>query len=262
MNTHYPSDLTDAQRTCLRRHSPLAAALRQRHHSLRRVFDAIFYLLHTGCPWRFLPADFPPWQAVYYYFRRFRLDGQWAGILAALRRAERVRVGRDPQPSAAIMDARSVKTVEESASISGYDGHKRVKGRKRHLLVDTLGLPLSISVTSAGVHDKVGAWRLLAGLKPLVPRLEKIWADGAYTSTKLARWCEGYGGWELEIVGRDPEVQGFAVQPRRWVVERTFAWLVRNRRLRIDYERKRQTSETLIEVAFTRLLLRRLAKSE
>ncbi len=156
---------------------PLATALRQRRHSLRRVFDAIFYLLRTGCPWRFLPADFPPWQAVYYYFRRFRHDGLWAGILTALRQAERVRVGRHPQPSAAVMDAQSIKPVEESACISGYDGHKRVKGRKRHLLVDTLGLPISISVTSAGMHDKVGAYRLLAGLKPLVPRLEKIWAD-------------------------------------------------------------------------------------
>jgi len=262
MNTHYPSDLTDPQWTCLRHHLPLAAVLRQRRHSLRRVFDAIFYLLRTGCPWRFLPGDFPPWQAVYYYFRRFRLDGLWAGILAALRRAERVRVGRDPQPSAAIMDAQSVKTVEESARISGYDGHKRVKGRKRHVLVDTLGLPLSISVTPADTHDKVGAVRLLAGLPPLVPRLAKIWADGAYTSGELARWCRQYGCWELEIVGRDPEVQGFAVQPQRWVVERSFAWLVRNRRLRIDYERKLQTSETLIEVAFIRLLLRRLAKSE
>ena len=133
-------------------------------------------------------------------------------------------MGKEAQPSAAIMDAQSVKSVEESAAISGYDGHKRVKGRKSgrplgSMLVDTLGLPLSISVTAAGVHDKVGAWRLLAGLQPLVPRLKKIWADGAYTSGKLARWCEQYGGWDLEIVGRDPEAQGFAVQPRRWVVE-------------------------------------------
>jgi putative transposase len=163
------------------------------------------------------------------------------------------------------MDAQSVKTVEESASISGYDGHKRVKGRKRHLLVDTLGLPLSIAVTPAGTHDKGGAWRLLAGLKPLVPRLANLWADGAYASGKLAGWCEGYGGWDLEIVGRDPEALGFAVQPRRWVVEpgalwAVFAWLVRNRRLRIDYERRVQTSETLIEVAMIRLLVRRLAR--
>jgi len=159
------------------------------------------------------------------------------------------------------MDAQSVKTVEESAHISGYDGHKRVKGRKRHLLMDTLGLPISLSVTSAGIHDKVGAWRLLAGLKPLVPRLAKIWADGAYTSKRLTHWCKEYGGWDLEIVGRDPSTQGFAVQLRRWVVERSFAWLVRNRRLRTDYERKVQTSAALVEVAFIRLLLRRLARA-
>ncbi len=151
------------------------------------------------------------------------LDGMWHLLLATLRTAERRRVGKEPQPSAAIMDAQSVKTVGESASISGYGGHKRVKGRKRHLLVDTLGLPISISVTPASTHDKVGAWRLLAGLKPLVSRLAKIWADGAYTSGKLARWCKEYGGWELEVVGLDPETQGFAVQPRRWVVERCFA---------------------------------------
>jgi len=261
MSTTYPSDLTDAEWACLQRHLPRDLTHRRwPRHSLRTVFDAIFYLLRTGCPWRFLPADFPPWQTVYYHFRRFRLTGVWSGILTALRQAERMRVGRNRQPTAAIMDAQSVKTVEESASISGYDGHKRVKGRKRHLLVDTLGLPLSISVTSAGVNDKVGAWRLLAGLAPLVPRLTKIWADGAYLSRKLARWCQRYGGWELEIVARDSEAEGFAVQPRRWVVERTFASLVRNRRLRIDYERKVQTSEALIQVAIVRLVLRRLAK--
>jgi len=261
MSTTYPSDLTDAEWACLQRHLPRDLTHRRwPRHSLRTVFDAIFYLLRTGCPWRFMPADFPPWQTVYYHFRRFRLTGVWPGILTALRQAERMRVGRNRQPTAAIMDAQSVKTVEESASISGYDGHKRVKGRKRHLLVDTLGLPLSISVTSAGVNDKVGAWHLLAGLAPLVPRLTKIWADGAYLSRKLARWCQRYGGWELEIVARDSEAEGFAVQPRRWVVERTFAWLVRNRRLRIDYERKVQTSEALIQVAIVRLVLRRLAK--
>jgi transposase len=266
MNTTYPSDLTDGEWAYLQQHLP--ADLTRRHwpqHSLRTVLDAIFYLLRTGCPWRgrppgSIPRDFPPWRTVYYHFRRFRLTGVWSGLLAALRRAQRMGAGRDPQPSAAIMDAQSVKAVEESARISGYDGHKRVKGRKRHLLVDTLGLPISIAVTSADTHDKAGAWRLLAGLKPLVPRLEKVWADGADTSGELARWCKGYGGWEVEIVGRNPGTRGFAVQPRRWVVERTFAWLVRNRRLRIDYERRLQTSETLIEAAVIRLLLRRLAR--
>lgn len=262
MNTIYPTDLTDAEWEVLKQHLPVKRPLgRPCGHPLRAILDAVFYLLRTGCPWRYLPRDFPPWQTVYYHFRRFRLDGTWHHLLTALRMVERRRIGKQPQPSAAIMDAQSVKSVEESASISGYDGHKRVKGRKRHLLVDTLGLPLSISVTAAGVHDKVGAWRLLAGLQPLVPRLAKIWADGAYTSKKLARWGKRYGGWELEIVSRDPEAQGFAVQPRRWVVERSFAWLVRNRRLRIDYERKVQTSEALIEVAFIRLLVRRLARA-
>jgi putative transposase len=261
MSTIYPSDLSDAEWDRLQCHLPERLTRRRwPRHTLRAVFDAIFSLLRTGCPWRYLPADFPPWQTVYYHFRRFRLTGVWPTLLAALRTDERQRVGRDPQPSAAIMDAQSIKSVEESALISGYDGHKRVKGRKRHILVDTLGLPISISVTPADTHDTVGARRLLAGLKPLVPRLAKLWADGAYTSKKLARWCKGYGGWDLEIVGRDPETQGFAVQPRRWVVERTFAWLVRNRRLRIDYERKVQTSETLVEVACIRLLLRRLAR--
>lgn len=262
MNAIYPTDLSDAEWECLQRHLPTKRSCgRPCEHPLRAILDAIFYLLRTGCPWRYLPRDFPPWQTVYYHFRRFRLDGTWHHVFIALRTAVRRRVGKEAQPSAAIMDAQSVKSVEESAAISGYDGHKRVKGRKRHLLVDTLGLPISISVTPADTHDTVGAWRLLAGLQPLVPRLKKIWADGAYTSGKLARWCEGYGGWDLEIVGRDPEAQGFAVQPRRWVVERTFAWLVRNRRLRIDYERRVQTSEILIEVAFIRLLLRRLART-
>ena len=236
---------------------------------MRAVVGAIFYPLRTGCSWRYLLKDFPPWQTIYYHFRRFRLDGTWHYILTALRMAERRRVGKEPQPSAAIRDAQSVKTVEESASISGYDNYKRVKGRKRgrppsSILVDTLGLPILISATSAATQDKVGANRLFAGLKPLVPRLAKIWADGAYTGKKLARWCKRHSGWDLETVGHDPEAAGFAVQPRRWVVEpgalwAEFTWLVRNRHLRVDYERKVQTSETLIEVATIRLLLRRLA---
>ncbi len=160
MSAIYPSDLSDAEWECLTRHLPVKQPRgRPCGHPLRAVLDAIFYLLRTGCPWRYLPRDFPPWQTVYYHFRRFRLDGTWHHLLAALRTAERCRVGKQPQPSAAIMDAQSIKTVGESASSSGDDGHKRVKGRKRHLLVDTLGLPISISVTPADAHDTVGAWR-------------------------------------------------------------------------------------------------------
>ena len=155
------------------------------------------------------------------------------------------------------MDAQSVKTVEESGCIRGFDAHKCVKGRKRHLLVDTLGLPLSVYVTPADMPDTHGARRLLAGLNYFVPRLKIIWADAAYRGQELADWCKAVGDWELEVAQRAPGVRGFAVQPKRWVVERTFSWLSRNRRMSKDYERKVQTSETLIEVAMIRLLLAR-----
>ncbi len=158
------------------------------------------------------------------------------------------------------MDSQSAKTSEEGARSNGYDAYKNVKGRKRHLLVDTLGLPLSVYVTPASVQDRAGARCLLAGLKPLMPRLKKIWADGAYGGQELARWSEERGGWQLEIVERDQEAKGFEVLPKRWIVERTFAWLIRNRRLSKDYERMVQTSEAFIKVAMIRLILRRLAR--
>jgi putative transposase len=227
---------------------------------LRDVLDAIFYVLKSGCPWRLLPHDFPPWSTVYYHFRRFRLNGLWSLIFKALHAAERKRAGKDPAPSAAIMESQSIKTTEEGGASNGYDAHKNIKGRKRHLLVDTLGLPLSVYVTPADVQDRVGACWLLAGLKVLVPRLKKIWADGAYTSKELAGWCEEQGGWKLEIVERDRATRGFKVVPKRWIVERTFGWLCRNRRLSKDYERLVQSSETFIEVAMIRLILRQLAR--
>ncbi len=260
MTTTYPSDLTDAEWECVQRYlPPLSQRGRPRTHPLRRIFDAIFYVLRSGCAWRYLPTNFPPWQTVFYHFRRFRLTGTWHLLYAALHRAERLRVGRDPDPSAAIMDSQSVKTVEESVSIRGYDAHKCVKGRKRHLLVDTLGLPITHYVTPADVHDTVGARKLLSGLASFVPRLKTIWADAAYRGKELAAWCQQQGkGWDLVVVAREAGTRGFAVQPRRWVVERTLAWLHRNRRLAKDYERRVQTSETLIELAMMRLLLRRL----
>src|SRR5258706_4221164 len=156
------------------------------------------------------------------------------------------------------MDSQSVKTVEESARVRGYDAHKCVKGRKRRLLVDTLGLPIAWYVTPADLSDPQGARRLLGGLAYFVPRLTKIWADAAYRGKELAEWRQQQGtGWDLEIVEREPGTRGFQAQPRRWVVERSFAWLSRNRRLAKDYELKVQTSETLMELAGIRLLLRR-----
>jgi transposase len=261
MRKTYPTDLSDTEWTRLRSYLPARKAQgRPRTHSLRDVLDAIFYVLKSGCHWRLLPHDFPPWTTVYYHFRKLRLSGAWALIYRALRRAERKRVGKNPDPSAAIMDSQSVKTSEEGARSNGYDAHKNIKGRKRHLLVDTLGLPLSVYVTSADVQDRAGARCLLAALKPLVPRLKKIWADGAYTAEKLAAWCKERGGWELEIVERSADTEGFVVLPHRWIVERTLSWLMRNRRLSKDYEQKVQTSETFMEVAMIRLILRRLAR--
>jgi putative transposase len=214
---------------------PLSRRGRPRTHPPRRIFDAIFYVLRTGCAWRYLPANFPPWQTVFYHFRRFRLNGAWH---------------------------QSVKTVEESAHIRGYDAHKCVKGRKRHLLVDTLGLPITCYVTPADVHDTVGARKLLGGLAFCVPRLQKIWADAAYRGKALADWChQQANGWDLEIVEHEPGTRGYSIQPRRWIVERSFAWLIRDRRLARDYERKVQTSEALIELAAIRLLLRRRARA-
>jgi putative transposase len=261
MNTTYPSDLSDTEWECLQQYLRASQSnCRTRRHSLRSILNAIFYVLRTGCPWRYLPSSFPPWQTVFYHFRRFRLQGRWTVLFTALHDAERQRLGRDPHPSAAIMDAQSVKTVEESAHISGFDAHKRVKGRKRHLLVDTLGIPLSYSVTPADMHDTQGARRLLAGLKYFIPRLKTIWADSAYRGKDLAEWCKAVGNWDLEVVDRTPGTRGFAVLPNRWIVERTFGWLSRNRRMSKDYERKVQTSETLIEVAMIRLLLARIGQ--
>ena|SRR5215210_7750347 len=174
MRKAYPTDLSDAEWTRLRSYLPIPKAEgRPRIHSLRNVLDAIFYVLKSGCHWRLLPHDFPPWSTVYYHFRKFRLSGAFGLIYKALRSVERNRAGKNADASAAIMDSQSIKTTEEGARSNGYDAHKSIKGRKRHLLVDTLGLPLSVYVTPANVQDRVGARCLLAGLKPLMPRYEE-----------------------------------------------------------------------------------------
>ncbi len=257
----YPTDLTDAEWAHLAPILPSAQPCgRPREHPVREILDAIFYVIRGGCAWRLLPHDFPPWGTVYYWFRRWRLDGLWQRILVALRRATREKEGRNPEASAAIMDSQSVRIAEESGGIKGYDAAKHVPGRKRHLLVDTSGLLLAGRVTPADTSDNRGARELLVGLAPLMPRMELVWADSAYAGEKLRKWCEEWTGWRLEIVSRTTGVSTFEVLPRRWVVERSISWIYRNRRLAKDYERKVQTSECWMKVAMIRLMLKRLGR--
>jgi putative transposase len=257
----YPTDLTDAEWDRLAPHLPATSPRgRPREHPVREVLDAVFYVVRGGCAWRMLPHDFPPWGTVYYWFRRWRLDGLWQRILVALRRTTRRMEGRDPEASAAIVDSQSVRIAEEFGGNKGYDAGKNVPGRKRHMLVDTSGLLLAARVTPADTSDGRGARELLAGLAPLMPRLELIWADGAYAGRKLRAWCEEHTGWRLEVVPRDTGNSTFEALPRRWVVERSFAWIGRNRRLAKDYERKVQTSECLMKLAMIRLMLKRLGR--
>ena len=285
----YPTDLSDDEWRCISPHLPEPAGWgRPRLHGLRAILDAVFYLLKSGCPWRLLPRDFPPWKTVYDWFRRWRIDGTWERLNTELRERLRSRLGRNPNPSAGIVDSQSAKTSGVGGEQRGYDGGKKVRGRKRHLLVDTEGLVLGAKVHSARVHDEDGIKLLLESARTELSRLKHLWVDAGYRG-RGRKWAEEVLGLSVEVVrkplkpvpekvakvwaeewakeGKEVEWQrlmppkGFRVLPRRWVVERTFAWISHNRRMGKDYERLCATGETFVYAAMTRLMVRRLARA-
>ncbi len=258
----YPSDLTAAQWRRLQPWLPAPKTQgRPRTVALREIVNVIRYVLCTGCSWCSLPHDFSCWQTVYGYFRRWRQNGLWERIHEGLRSRVRRRAGREAIPSAAILDSQSVKTMEV-AGPRGYDAGKKVKGRKRHIVVDTLGLLLAVVVYTADLQDRDGARGVLARLGDRFPRLQVIWADGGYHGPKLGTWPALQApDWVLDIVSRPTPAPGFLVLPRRWVVERTFAWLERHRRLSKDYQGLPETSEAWIRLAMIDRMLHRLSSA-
>jgi putative transposase len=257
---HYPSDSTDAQWAILQPMiPPPRPGGRPRKTEMREVVDAIFYLTREGCSWRALPHDFPPWKTVYNYFQDWRWDGSWDQFLDALRVQVRQDAGRDPEPRVACVDSQSVKTALGGAEV-GTDGGKKVRGRKRHLVVDSMGLLLAVVVTAANVDDARAAQDLFGQMPGKdYPRLEEVQADNKYHNHDLYRWLRvHHRRYRIVVLNRETGERRFVPLRSRWVVERTFAWLGRYRRLSKDYEHTTESSEAVIKIAAIHHYLRRL----
>ena len=255
----YDTDLSDAAWALIAPMLPAARpGGRPRKINLRAVLNAIFYLVRTGCQWRLLPREFPGWSTVYHYFQAWKNAGVWTSIQRSMYQQARRQAGRTACPSVVIMDGQSVKTTERGG-IRGFDAHKRVKGRKRHILVDTFGLMITCRVEPADISDRKAAALLLGGLRPLFPNIRTVIADAGHQSAELAHHLLRQDGWKLQIVKR--RQRAFKITGLTWIVERSFAWLGRNRRLSKDYEYCVQSSETMIEIAATRLMRNRLAQA-
>ena len=254
----YSSDLTNRQWQLMRQLLPRRSRLGRRPIDRRRMINAILYVVRTGCQWRMLPKDFPNWSTVYGVFWRWRNDGTWQKIHDALRAKTRRAVGKKSTPTVAILDSQSIRTAEGGEE-RGYDAAKKITGRKRHLAVDTLGLLLAVVVHRADWQDQDGAKSVLEKLGEQFCRIKVVFGDLAYGRNDLPTWVQQTLGWVLQTILRPVGVQGFVVLPKRWIIERTFAWLVRHRRHCKDYEKTTASSEALTYIAMIGLMSKRLA---
>ncbi len=255
----YPSDLTDEQFEFIKQFLPKSNQFGRPSLDLRQVLNALLYVVVGGIAWRMLPKEFPCWKSVYHYFWKWRKSNDWQRVYEALHELERVRQGKAAAPSAGCLDSQSVKNVGGEQQARGYDAGKQITGRKRHLPVDTLGLPIAVKVTAASESDQAGARKLFSAATDKLKSIKKIWVDGTYRGATWHAEVKEQYGIELEVKNNDTGVKGFVVQAKRWVVERTFGWFVQSRRLVREYEKLTDSTEAMIHLTMIRILVKRLA---